>query len=145
MKVRHHIALSAVAAAILFRATRSPRSGVACFAAGVGIDIDHVLEYLREHGCNPNIDNFFDTFTRDRYRKAVLAMHAWEWLVFLGLLQKFTKNNPWILGAAAGLALHLVADQCANKPRRLGYSIVFRALRAFDYRKNFIRPPLEKQ
>ena len=112
-------------------------------AAGWCIDADHLFDfgyYLLRHRKNPNWSFIRSGGYFDVNGKIFVPLHSWELtfvlVVVLGIL---TQN--WILAFTTGAAhmAHLIQDMRAYHVRILGYSLISRALRAFEQR-NFCGP-----
>jgi hypothetical protein len=137
MRVSLHVATSAAIAAGLYAATRSPQLAAGCFVAGFLIDIDHLVDYVVEHGARPDPAHFFGTFREDLYRKARLPFHGWEWVAVWVALSWANAWDPMFMGLAAGWLQHLLFDQVSNHAAPGGYSLAYRALTGFSYRRSF--------
>lgn len=137
MKLPHHVAASAVVSGALYAAFRSPGLTIASFLSGVFIDLDHLLDYAREHGITLDPAHFFDACHERQFERAVLVLHGWEWLAVLGVAAWLTAWNPWVLGALVGVAQHLALDQLHNRASRWGYSLVWRWKNGFLFERTF--------
>jgi hypothetical protein len=137
MKVSHHLMASGLISGGLYAATRSIPLAVASFVFGWLIDIDHLVDYVIEHGPRADVPYFFSTYRDNRYRRARLVLHGWEWPVLVAIAGRKVPCHGWLAGVALGWLQHLAFDQLTNAPRTLGYSIVWRALRGFRYVKAF--------
>lgn len=126
MKLKHHVAVSAVSSGILYVIFRSCGLSAALFITGVFIDLDHVLDYFLENGLDINTKKFFSFFYKERHRKITLLLHGWEWLILLGMLAKLTNWNLWVTGALIGYALHIVSDYFYSKAPFRSYSLAWK-------------------
>ncbi len=137
MRVSSHLLASSVFSAGVYAATRSPAMTAASFGAGWLIDIDHVLDYVVEHGVRIAPAHFFATFRDDRYRRARLLLHGWEWPLGWLVGAALTGWHPLPVGIGLGWLHHLLFDQLTNTPSALGYSLLWRLRRGLSYRASF--------
>lgn len=137
MTTNQHILLSGIVSGALYAVFRSLELAVVSFVWGVALDIDHVLDYLREYGARLDTTLFFDSFAQTRYNRTVLFFHGWEWLAVWGALALISNWSGWAVGLTVATAHHLVADQAANSPSRWGYSLLWRARHGFLAIKSF--------
>jgi hypothetical protein len=136
MKVTHHVLVSTAVSGGVYLMTRSIPLTLGSCISGWVIDVDHLLDYLVEHGPRPDASHFFATFRDDKYRRARLVLHGWEWPLLIAAASLVTRPSLTI-GVAVGWLQHLVFDQLTNSPSPLGYSIMWRAMHGFRYRKSF--------
>lgn len=137
MRVSSHLLASSAFSAGVYAVTRSPAMTAASFGAGWLIDIDHVLDYLIEHGVRFAPSHFFATFHEDHYRRARLPLHGWEWPLGWLLAASAAGWHPVLLGLGLGWLHHIVFDQCTNAPSAFGYSLLWRLRQGFSYRASF--------
>ena len=131
MKPVIHLTASAVVSASLYGMTKSVTISVVSFFTGFLIDIDHVFDYLREYGLQPDLKKFFRVFYENRFEKVVLVFHGWEWIAALFVLSWSSGWNKPLLGFAIGALHHLVLDQMGNNATGPGYFFVYRAVKRF--------------
>ena len=144
MTTTQHTVLSAAVSGVLYAAFRSVEPALWAFVWGVALDIDHVLDYLREYGARFNARLFFGSFEQTRYHRTVLLFHGWEWIAIWGAATWLSGWSAWALGLTVGTAHHLIADQWTNSPGAWGYSLVWRARHRFLATKAFphtAKPP----
>lgn len=122
-KPRYHAAISLALAAVVVARTRRWRSALPVLAAGVLVDIDHLVD-LAENRAS------------DRPKWTILPLHAWEWVFAL-----IARHNRTGDGLASGLAVHLALDQWNSAiSHPLFYSIVFRARHRFTATRPLVNP-----
>ena len=126
-----HVTASAVVSAIVFGITRSVNCSVVSFFTGFLIDIDHVFDYLREYGFQPDRKKFFRVFYENRFDKVLLVFHGWEWIAVLFSLSYVTRWNEPLLGVGIGVLHHLILDQMGNNATGPGYFFFYRAAKGF--------------
>jgi hypothetical protein len=131
MKLEYHVAVSALASGALHAVFRSWPLTAASFAAGAFLDADHVPDFWAQFGCREDLRRIFRVCHNHGLRRAVLALHAWEWMAAGAALFWATGGDAWIAGALFGLGQHLVLDQATNRPHPLGYFLLWRARRGF--------------
>jgi hypothetical protein len=131
MVVSRHIGLSLSVALGVYTLSRSIPMAAASFIAGGFVDADHLFDYLREYGFRPDIRLFFQSCHETLYRRIVLFMHAWEWLLLLAAAAVWTRGDSVVVGVFIGLGQHLIADQFTNPVCRGGYFISFRIWKKF--------------
>ncbi len=137
MRLTHHIALSALVSAALWLVGRSGILAFSSLCTGVLIDLDHWLDFFRDHGRPKSLRHFFAASYGRDLKKAWLVLHGWEWIA-LGLAAAWWSGwNPWLLGGVLGWAQHLAADQVFNRPSRWGYWLVWRWRRDFSFSAAF--------
>ncbi len=131
MTLSYHIAASSSVSALIYYATRSLALTAASFIAGIFIDLDHILDVVREHGGNITIKDFFKICHNARFDRIILVCHGWEWLFIGTALAWYTSWNHWILGALIGVTHHMVLDSIHNSSNLRSYSLIYR------WRNNF--------
>ena len=140
MKLPQHAAASAVISGALHLAFRSGELTLSSFAAGVFIDLDHVLDFFREHGVSADVPKFFHACHGRHFERAVLFLHAWELLPVLGVVAWQMGWNAWALGALIGMGHHLMLDQFSNGVSPFGYSLIWRIRQGFLFEAIFPEP-----
>lgn len=133
MKAHRHAAISLTISGILFLAFRSWGLAAANLIAGVFIDIDHIFDYMREHGRNLDVKDFFRVNDNAQYNRIFLFWHAWEWVAMLGAAAWLTDWNPWITGAFIGMGHHIFLDCAHNISGFKSYSLIWRWKKAFVF------------
>ena len=132
MKLEHHIAFSTLVSGILFLIFKSWGLSIASLTAGIFIDIDHVFDYLIEHRMRFDYKKFTNYFYREKHKKITLLFHAWEWLLFIGLVTLLTNFNPWITGLFIGYGHHIISDYFYSKASIMSYSLIWRFRKGFN-------------
>ena len=131
LKPTVHLAASAVISGSIYLSTKSATVSAVSFLCGILIDVDHVLDYVREYGFRADIREFLRVFYTSRFRKVVLLFHAWELVAGLFIVSWLTGWNEVLLGLGIGTFHHLLLDQFGNGMRPLGYFLGFRILKRF--------------
>lgn len=133
MKLHQHTAVSVAISGILFMIFKSWGMSVACFLSGIFIDLDHIIDYSREHGWSLDIRKFFRINHTCQYNRIVLIWHAWEWIILLVLGAWISDWPDWMTGLIVGLTSHLVLDTFSNGTNLWCYSILWRWRKRFEF------------
>lgn len=136
MRPQKHIAFSILLSGILYLIFRSWGMSIACLVSGVLVDLDHIIDYLIQHGLRFK-ENFFEEFYNDRIEKVHLIFHGWEWLILLLIASYLTDWSPLPTGLLFGLALHIFLDNINNRANIKSYSFFWRWSKGFNVRKVF--------
>lgn len=137
MKLEHHTAFSILISGALYMVFKSWGLAAACLLSGIFIDLDHIIDYLREYGPPFKIKKFFRIFNEGRLQKAVLILHGWEWVFLLCMFSWMTDWNPFIIGLTLGFAQHLLLDEISNGTNPWGYFLLWRWKNDFVYETVF--------
>jgi len=133
MKIQHHAVASTILMGITFAAFRSWGLSLAVLFSGILIDLDHLLDYFIRHGHDFTIRKFFQASYERQYRRAVLILHGWEWIILCCLVVLWIGWISWLVGLIIGVSSHLILDQMGNRPNLLGYSLFWRCRNRFDF------------
>jgi len=104
-----------------------------CLISGILIDLDHIFDYVREHGWSFDVKKFFRLNNTAQYNRAVIFLHGWEWMILWGITAWLTEWNPWAVGILIGISQHMVLDSIANGLDLRGYSICWRWKHKFHF------------
>jgi hypothetical protein len=137
MSLQHHAAISIILSGVLYALFKSWGIAIASLLGGILIDLDHIIDYVREYGIPIDLKKFFHTFYETKYRTLLLILHGWEWLIFLAVAAYLTDWNHWILGFLIGYGHHLVLDQLNNDVHVWTYSVVWRWKNGFNAKTAF--------
>lgn len=133
MKLTYHIAASTAVSGIIYLIFKSLGLTAASFIVGIFIDLDHVLDVIREHGKLITVKDFFHICNNAQFDRIYLICHGWEWL-FLGLIGAWYVNwNPWLVGALIGFTQHMILDSIHNSANLRSYSLLYRWRKNFDF------------
>lgn len=135
MRVRQHIAISAVFSATLYLIFRSVSLSVAAFLSGFLIDLDHVLECYINYGRKFNIWQTIKVCENCELKKAYFFLHSYELILVYSALVCWLGLGPAWYGIALGLAFHVVLDALFNSYHPNGLFFVARHRRKFEYSK----------
>jgi len=135
MRVRSHIATSAVLGAIIYYIFKSMPMTASAFLSGVLIDLDHVLECYLNYGENFNMWTTIKICESGKLKKAHLILHSYELVLVYSLLIWWFDLGPVWYGIALGLASHLILDAIFNCYHANGLFFIVRYNKDFKYSK----------
>ncbi len=130
MHLKEHIIASSITSAGIYIATRSARMAAVSFAAGVLLDLDHFVDYWKDHSFNLDIPRFFTACHECDLTKTRLFLHSAELLLFLTAAAYFTRSGV-ITALALGLCQHLAFDQFSNEIYPASYIFAYRLSKGF--------------
>jgi hypothetical protein len=139
MTPRHHVIASTAISGVLLLIFKSWGLAVASFVSGIFIDLDHVLDYIFEHGIPSDTKKFFRFFYGEKYKRLTLILHGWEWLILLAIASWQSGWNPWVTGLTIGWAQHMLLDRFYNISTFGSYSFLWRLKNGFDTDKILLR------
>ena len=137
MKVQYHIATSTIVSGILYLLFKSWSMAASALLAGIFIDLDHLIDYFREHGWSLNIKRFFRTCNDCQFDRVILVLHGWEWLLLFFIISWGSDWNPWITGVLIGLSHHMILDSISSCSSLKSYSLFWRWSKNFDFDTTF--------
>lgn len=105
----------------------------ACFISGIFIDLDHIIDVVREHGWSVKIKEFFQICHTSQFNRIFLLWHGWEWLVICAIAAWATEWNPWMNGTLIGLTSHMILDSYHNTLKLRSYSLIWRWKNGFIF------------
>jgi hypothetical protein len=112
---------------------------IAAFISGIFIDLDHLIDYVIEHGLHFNIKEFFPFFYEEKHSKITLLFHGWEFLIIFATVAWFTDFNPVVTGVLIGYGHHIILDYVYSRTAFLSYSLIWRWKIKFDSKRVFPR------
>ena len=139
MKVLGHTVISLTAGSILYNYSHSFSGFLWFLIAGILVDGDHYIDYVRERGLSFNFKKVYNTCKYDYmdFKKMTLVLHSYELLALLWLVVfLFHLNIAWRY-AAISFSLHLFIDQFSNPGLPLAYFLLFRIVNKFETKKIF--------
>lgn len=146
MRPSRHIIASLTIGALLWLFTRSLYAGFLCFASGILVDLDHILEYIIHHGWKDlTFKNMYEACEQTerqkgdmRFKKLYIIFHISEIAILLWIAAIYTKNI-FLLAIAWGYSSHLILDVIGNNTYPISYFMFWRAINKFDSDKLFIK------
>ncbi len=148
MKLQYHIVISLVISALVWLWLRSATAALACFLAGVFVDLDHVVDYCLKYGVRVRPRHLFHVFEHEVFDNIFLFFHAWEWIPIALVILWLIDWKPAVLGLVIGFSFHLVLDHLFNGHNRWAYFFTYRMAHGFagrhyygarEYRKRLKR------
>ncbi|MGB2706367.1 MAG: hypothetical protein WBC74_05900 [Candidatus Omnitrophota bacterium] len=139
MKPSRHIIASACIGGALAFFTKSVYAGIICFASGIFVDFDHVIEYIIHHKWkNLSFRNVYYMSEQtskgengEGFKKLYLVFHIGEIALLLWVAAIYTKNI-YLLAISLGYSAHIVMDSIGNTMEPAGYFVLWRAMNKFD-------------
>ncbi len=132
MKLPHHTLLSIISSGAVYLFSYSVGAALACFLAGIFIDLDHLFEYYYYFGLRRlSVKEFFRAANEHVYNKFFLFLHSYELAVVLWVLSLAVIRRPWAWGFSLGFTLHIIADHIYNPCAPLTYILLFRVKHRF--------------
>ncbi|MEW6602255.1 MAG: hypothetical protein AB1499_14885, partial [Nitrospirota bacterium] len=133
MKLHQHTAYSVIIGGILFMIFKSWAMSLACILSGIFIDLDHIIDVVREHGWHVGVKRFFYICENAQFNRIILILHGWEWLPVWAVAAWLTGWNPWITGMLLGLSQHMILDASSNSSNFSSYSLIWRCKNDFHF------------
>ncbi len=122
LKPTAHVYTSAVLAAALYAHSHSIPESTICFAGGILIDLDHVIDFVLFSGEKFSPGNFV-SWCENRWQRVTLLFHSYELLSLLFIIMVYL-DSAVLRGILWGAGLHLLLDQLWN-PKAYGLSPLF--------------------
>ncbi len=131
IKVSGHIICSLAISGIIYFVFKSLALFFVSLAAGVLIDIDHILDYYIQEGVTFKIKNIYRWCAEMKLRFLFIFFHSFE-LIFLFwvIIYKFKLGIFWIV-FAVGLTQHFMLDILFNPIHSYSYFLSYRIMRGF--------------
>lgn len=125
MKLEHHIMASAPVAAGVWYFTGSIwYVGLSLFL-GFLVDVDHVIDYIREEGKFDLKDLFVKSYKGD-FKKLYVIFHGWEYIALAWVGALIAGEPEFGAVFTVSYIAHMLPDQFMNNVKPLGYSIIYR-------------------
>ncbi|HLN19079.1 MAG TPA: hypothetical protein VK255_02825 [Patescibacteria group bacterium] len=135
-----HVLLAFLAGFIVSNITQKYLiSFIFALLSGVGIDLDHFIDYFFAFGWHFKLSEFLSGAQFLKSDKIYILLHGWEYVIILILAFLLLKNRtarPILLALTLGLVFHLGADSVLNEGMKpSSYSIIYRFKNNFDSRR----------
>lgn len=127
-----HVVASGLVSVVFLSLTKSVPGAIACFFAGVLIDLDHALDFLviKKRICR-SLDEL-KVFCADSNEKRIyLWLHSYEILAILWAGALVFGSPIAYTGILWGMTIHLLLDQLTNPIHPLSYFLIYRAKLGF--------------
>ncbi len=133
MRLSKHVLASVIISALVWWWLRSLSATLACFLAGVFLDLDHIIDFLYNRRRPFKISRFLTTFEFDALENILVLLHAWEFaLIWLALMLCVPEvRQPLALGLFIGFVTHLGLDNIFNRHSRWAYFLLYRLRHGF--------------
>jgi hypothetical protein len=132
IKLQHHALVSLGFGIVFYCMFKSFANALLCFCAGVLVDVDHYIDYVRDRGFNFNLKGFFEYSYGFEYDRLFILFHGYEYFVPLALMLVLSGYNLPVAAVFIGYAQHLLFDQFANPIKPLAYFITYRLKNRFS-------------
>jgi len=142
--MEHHMAVSVpVAAGAYFFTGGSWLYALAAFFTGFLVDVDHVLDYIREMRKFDMKDMFIKSYKGD-FNRLYVILHAWEYIPLALIAGAVTGHMTAALVFSAAYFSHLLPDQLMNNTKPFGYFMTYRIMKKFKMSELFYKPGEKK-
>ena len=126
-----HVVASGIISAFVWVYFRSFGCAVISFAAGVFIDLDHLIDFYTQHKFTLKFKRIYCACRRIRFKRLYLLLHSYELIAILWLaIWLFSLSNAW-KALAIGMTQHLAFDQITNPINTFGYFLTYRIFKGF--------------
>ena len=129
-----HLAVSSALGGALWMGLKSFPAGLACLLSGVLLDLDHLLDYVYNHGWRLRPMHFLKTFKNDILSRIIILLHSWELAPLAVLAVWRTGWTPVGIGLLTGALTHLALDQIFNRHNPWAYFLIYRIYHRFASR-----------
>lgn len=135
MRIRAHVATSAILGGVLSYLFKSIPVGLGAFLSGILIDLDHLLDCYLNYGWKFNPLKTISICHNHELKKLYFFLHSYELLLAYVVAIFFLKKFGIWFGAAAGIALHLMLDNIRNPMVGSSYFLFYRYSKKFEMSK----------
>jgi hypothetical protein len=132
IRLEHHTLVSLGFGLAFYFVFRSFAGALICFFAGILVDVDHYVDYVRDRGLNLNLKRFFEYGYGLEYDRLFILFHAYEYFVPLAFMLVLSGYNLFVAAVFTGFAQHLLFDQFTNPVKPLAYFITYRLKNRFS-------------
>lgn len=131
-----HMVVSTFISGIYFFITKDFSAALCSFGAGILIDLDHLIDYVRHRGFSlkGTLREFYQTFTENQLPTYILLFHSLELVILLWIGVAVSENKRWLLSIAIGMTQHIIFDQIFNTRFIFAYFIIYRWRKGFTAR-----------
>ena len=92
---------------------------------GFLVDVDHVIDYIREERKFNFKDLFVKSYKGD-FEKLYVIFHGWEYIALAWAGALITGAPEFGVVFTVSYLVHMIPDQLMNNVKPLGYSILYR-------------------
>ncbi|ERR1035437_519581 len=130
MKMEQHIAVSVPVAAGVWFTTHNWYYVAMSLFLGFLIDVDHVIDYIREEGKFDMRHLFVKSYEGD-FRHLYVIFHAFEYILIAWLAGFFMHNYTFSMVFTVAYLSHMIPDQLMNNVKPFGYFLTYRIYKRF--------------
>ncbi len=138
MKPHMHAAASLAFSGLLYLIFRSWGLFLASLISGICIDLDYLIDYMRQVGLPFNMERFWRFYNKENMIN-IRLFHGWEWLFLWGLIAWLSDWNLLILGTLLGFGQHIFLDMIHMGENFRCYSLIWR------WKKGFVRDEIFRE
>jgi hypothetical protein len=142
MKMEHHMMVSAPIAAGTYYFTNSWIYTAMTLFLGFLIDVDHVIDYVREEK-RFDMKHLFVKSYEGAFGHFWCIFHAWEYIPLAWIAGAVFNNYTFSIVFTIAYASHMLPDQLLNNTKPLGYFLTYRVMKKFVMSEIFYRPKRE--
>ena len=127
-----HIISTFAISGLVYFVLKSAVSFFASLAAGILIDVDHILDYYIQQGVTLKIKNIYLWAIEKRCELVILCFHYLELLFILWIIISLFKLGIFWTAFAIGITQHMILDLLLNRDINVyGYFLTFRMIKRF--------------
>lgn len=117
-------------AVLLWKKTKSYKKVLALFLVTYLMDLDHLVDYFSYYGFEFNVSEFLGAEYFKMSKRAFTPLHAWEWIVILGVISYKKGWNSIFTIFFLAMLPHVIWDSIVVGSV-FKYSIIYRFLVGF--------------
>ena len=138
MRITNHLIASTVFSSGIYFITKSPVITASSFFVGIFLDLDHLIDYWRQHPGSIDVKHFMETCEKYRLKIITLIFHSYELLLIIAVLVFLTKSK-FLFGISLGFAQHILLDTIGNdvNPNYSSYFFIHRWRSGFKHSEIF--------
>lgn len=140
MNVLGHTIISLTVGTFLYNQSHSFMGFSWFLIAGILVDFDHYIDFVREFGVSFNLKRVYNTcrYGYANFKKMVLFLHSYEIMILLWVsVYVFSLGIVWRY-IALSYTIHLILDQIFNNVKPFSYFFLYRMMNNFDVKKVFL-------
>lgn len=131
MLPRGHILASGIISICVWAYFRSIGCALISFAAGVLLDIDHLLDYCANYTFTFRIKTMYEAFMNFKLNRLYIVLHSYEFIALSWVaIFAFGLSDLW-KALIIGYTQHVLLDQVTNPVKPLAYFLTYRISRGF--------------
>ncbi|MEI7541947.1 MAG: hypothetical protein WCJ94_01685 [bacterium] len=130
MKMEHHIAVSVPVAVGVWFTTHNWYYVAMSLFLGFLVDVDHVIDYIREEGTF-NMKGLFKKSYLGDFHHFYVIFHAYEYILIAWIVGFFTHNYTFSIVFTVAYLSHMLPDQLMNNTKTFGYFMTYRIYKKF--------------